>query len=491
MENKKFLIFVVFIFAAVLCSYFASAAAATATLIAPTANSNQSTILSVANCTTDMTNATSARIWYNSSTVANTSLTTIANDTPISDTIFNSSAVSIAALTDSAGDYWFWCSVTNISGSQVNSSWAKGITIDNTDPSITIDLPAAGWKRGTVTIYANMSDATSNFTNTTWYWFQNVSDDENYSLTPMAASCSYTGATSGFNCTGSLNISSTLLDGNYTLWVNASDDIWIAGSSDSHNNGTQKVLLIGSDNTPPLPVITCSPSTVQTGDNFPCTCSGSDATSGIANSSGSSSSPDGTSTPSSTGVFTYTCTTTDLLALTATSTATYYVTQPPAANPGSSGTPAPVTYTVNDAAFEQGYTMQMPANSRLKVQVDSQDHYVKVISISAEKATIEVSSNPVQVSLAPGENATVDVNGDGFYDVYILLDSILGSKASVTIQKIHQEIPSGQGAVAAPGIEPTAPEQATGSSLTWLWIVIAAVVVIALAWMISRSKKKK
>ncbi|MCX6749742.1 MAG: hypothetical protein NTW17_03310, partial [Candidatus Pacearchaeota archaeon] len=244
--------------------------------------------------------------------------------------------------------------------------------------------------------------------------------------------------------------------------------------------------------TNPVPSASCSPATVDSGATFPCECSVSDATSGVSSSSSSSTSGSITST-SATGTFTYTCSVVDNAGNSASSDATYSVTQTPGSPSGSGsggGAITWVTQTVATEIFEQGYTAQLGSKNRIKVQVASEDHYIGVVSVSATEAVIQISSDPVQVTLSAGEDAKVDVDDDSFYDVYVLLNSIINNKANVTVQKIHEAVPEGESGVATTGeLEGETTPAEEGASLLWLWILIGVVVVVAIGWGIGKKKK--
>lgn len=116
-------------------------------------------------------------------------------------------------------------------------------------------------------------------------------------------------------------------DGTYNITALVNDT---AGNFNLTANGTTyaaNAILTNliMDNTAPGATATCSPSTVDLEDAFPCTCSGSDNLAGVNTTSGSSTSPDGTGTPINTGTFTYTCTVSDKAGNTKSSTATYTV----------------------------------------------------------------------------------------------------------------------------------------------------------------------
>ncbi|HEB46908.1 MAG TPA: hypothetical protein ENI22_00370 [Candidatus Pacearchaeota archaeon] len=370
------------------------------------------------------------------------------------------------------------------------------VTIDDTAPTIAVyGISPTAYANGTsiktstssannLTLSLYITDATMGIANQSdpSVCFVNAGGGVNHTI-PMF----YTSLTTGWcnasdtNATTAANISG-LSDGNNTINIYVNDTI---------TNLLNSTLVVQIDTTDPVPTATCSPTSVQTGDTFPCTCSGSDATSGVSTSTGASTSNSITST-SNTGTFTYTCGVTDNGGLTSSASKTYTVGQPP--NSGSSGTTTPswTTHVIGDGAFEQGHTRQLAVRNRLKVQVSSEDHFVGVLSITEDKVTIEISSDPVQVTLAVGEDAKADVNGNGFYDIYVLLNGIIGNNANVTIQKINEEVPEGGSGIETGG-EVVGEDAGTdgdgdgGGIPTFVWILIILVVLI-LIW---KGMKKK
>jgi len=173
--------------------------------------------------------------------------------------------------------------VTAVNGTVTETDNNTGITLDNTAPVITIALPSAGWKKGTINIHANATDATTNVTNSTMYfWFGNSTG--NFSITPFT-SCPYVSNATGFNCSATFD-TSNLADDNYTLWVNASDTM---GTPNIKN---QSKTLIGVDNTNPtisLSKLSSTRSSITVSFSCPDTLSGSKSCT-LSSSSGTVSS---------------------------------------------------------------------------------------------------------------------------------------------------------------------------------------------------------
>ena len=368
---------------------------------------------------------------------------------------------------------------TNVSGN---------MTMDNTAPTVAVygsdgttayangtSIKTAATFANNLTLNISVTDATIGMANQSAdaYCFINVNGGLNHTV-PFTVDqwCN----------SSDINITD-LSDGNNTINIYVNDTL---------TNLLNSTLVVQIDTTDPSATATCSPTSLHTGDSFPCSCSGADATSGVSTSTGSSTSGSITGTPS-TGSFTYTCSVTDNGGLTSSATKTYIVEQSSSWR-GDSGTTTPswTTHVIGDGAFEQGHTRQLAVRNRLKVQVSSEDHFVGVLSITEDKVTIEISSDPVQVTLAVGEDAKADVNGNGFYDIYVLLNGIIGNNANVTIQKINEEVPEGGSGIETGG-EVVGEDTGTdgdgdgGGIPTFVWILIILVVLI-LIW---KGMKKK
>mgnify|MGYP001610564709 CR=1 FL=1 len=172
---------------------------------------------------------------------------------------------------------------------------------------------------------------------------------------------------------------------------------------------------------------------------------------------------------------------------------------------GSTGSTTPTwTNTVVASTSEltsEGTTQSLAVKSRVEVKVNAQKHYVGVKELTATSATIEISSlYPVSVQLNAGQDAKVDVDKDGTYDIYVKLNGIVSGKADLLIQKISEAV-VGTGQVSTTGTQvsgeetPTTPETgATGGSKAWIWIVGIVIVIIAIGagiGMKGKSNKNK
>ncbi len=71
--------------------------------------------------------------------------------------------------------------------------------------------------------------------------------------------------------------------------------------------------------------------------------------------------------------------------------------------------------------------------------------------MTTTRATIEIASNPVTVTLDIGEDAKVDVDEDGTYDLYVKLNDIVSGKAEVIVKELSEAVPAGEGPVSTSG----------------------------------------
>ncbi len=178
-------------------------------------------------------------------------------------------------------------------------------------------------------------------------------------------------------------------------------------------------------------------------------------------------------------------------------------TQTPAGSgSGGGGTTATFwtkTEVVNDANFSVGVEKELSVKQRVQVVVGGEGHYIGVINVdnSSRTVTINISSNPIQITLGIGEEKRVDVSNDSWYDIYVKLISILNNKANLTIKAIHEEIPviiNNQSQNESAGEIPGGGGE-TKKCDYWLWIAVGiATVLIAggiVFYLLSKKKKWK
>ncbi len=152
---------------------------------------------------------------------------------------------------------------------------------------------------------------------------------------------------------------------------------------------------------------------------------------------------------------------------------------------------------ITDSQFKSGYTKELGATYRIQFKVDSQYHYIGVVSLTSTTATINVSSTTTQQAVFNiGDEKKFDVSGDNYYDIYAKLNSIKNNKANITIKSISEKMP-----------EPAEEEEKTVTevvkekvgeitekvvgNMAWLWWVIVIVIVLVIIIVLYRLVKGK
>ena len=143
---------------------------------------------------------------------------------------------------------------------------------------------------------------------------------------------------------------------------------------------------------------------------------------------------------------------------------------------------------------EQGFlTKELRERYRIKVKIDGAEHYAGVVGLTKTQATINVSSESQQEVFNVGEEKKFEVNGDDFYDILIVLNSISDGKANVTISYLHEEIPK-EVFEEGEAVEEIGNDE-SGFLLVWIFGIAVLIIVIILAvtvyFMVRRNKKLK
>jgi hypothetical protein len=378
--------------------------------------------------------------------------------------------------------------VVTINGSAaVNTTFKKNLSVQVWD----VIAPSANWSSNTPANYSNIT-TTGIIANLSWSDAGQMNTINitllNSALAPINSTTNISVNRGHFNSTY-YNFTNTtgLPDGVYYLNVSKLND-----SMNNVNLSNLFLRKITIDRTAPAtPTFSCTPTTVNSGQTVTCTCTGTDATTGVQSTTYNS-----TPSTSGTGTFTETCIVGDYAGHNTSTTATYTVISGEGPSTGGS-TVTGTTYTPSETQLSTGYTQSLSSNKgRVKLSVDGKTHYVSIATVTATSATIRVASNLTEVSLNVGGETKIDVSGDSFYDVYVKLLSINSTKANLEIKKIHEAIPAGAGKVSTtggtvvtPGEEGGTPSTATGNTAMIIGIIIL-VLAIAIGGGIAMKKKK-
>lgn len=284
----------------------------------------------------------------------------------------------------------------------------------------------------------------------TFAWFAS-----NYTFivdtTPPVNAITYPLNTSYGESISSLNYTYTEINPNYCWYsvnngaVNLSVDIcgtsfsniissegsntWIFYMNDSAGNLNSTRITFVVDTTPPVISFSCDKTSVNVGEKLTCSCSATDSIS--PNPAVGYASP----LVDNTGNFVVLCTATDDVGNTATSQFSYVVYS-------SGGLPSywKKTYLLTSEMLGRGYTSNIGIKERIEMQINNERHYLGVVNLGGNTVTINVSSASQQIILNNGEERKLELTGDNYYDLLIKLNSILNSKANITVMSIHEDI---------------------------------------------------
>ena len=355
------------------------------------------------------------------------------------------------------------------------------VRIDSINPNVTINLPLNNYTNysdhysGLVYLNVTISDDLGGGTNISSVYFNiTKSDGSQWNISTAANGTAKSAATVWYYSTVN---ASDFPDGIYNVTA------YVTDRAGSINSSQIKFSIIFDNSGPGISAFSCSPTSVNVGRATTCTCTATDLTPFTYNAYGTSPAV------SSVGAHTLTCTTSDQFGLESSTTTTYTVTSggvSTTSGVGAGGTTTTTwtsTLVVTNTQLEEGYTQELKAQEIMKLTVAGGTHHVGVKSVTATSATIEISSDPVSVKLDIGEDAKVDVDNDGTYDLYVKLNSITNSKADVTVKKLSEVVPAGAGPVSTSGeIETTTTGGdeggAAGGRKTWIYIVVIVVILV-------------
>ena len=286
---------------------------------------------------------------------------------------------------------------------------------------------------------------------------------------------------SGWCNTTQLNLTG-LADGNHSINIWANDTVNNVGVNLSS-------YVVWVDTTaPPTPAFSCTPTSVYVAETITCSCSGTDASSGVASTSY-------TTNPltAETGTLSTSCTITDNAGNSVSSSLSYIV----GIRSGGSSSQSynwVRTYVITEDQFNKGFTRELGVGNRVKLEVGGEIHYAGVVGLTSTKATINVSSISQQNIMSIGEEWRVEVTGDNYYDLLIKLDDIISGKADVTINSIYELIggdldQSGQGTT-TDGDVSESQDKEKGSSNWWIWTILIVGLII-ISWYLITNKRKK
>jgi hypothetical protein len=393
----------------------------------------------------------------------------------------NNSAAGYSFSTTLEGNYTFIVQVANATIT-ANSTSNISMYVDRTAPLV--NWTSSGYsnltyKKNTdrLTLNISVGDASSGGASGNSYCVFSINETNE----TVAVS-------NGWCNTTYLNLTN-LADGNHTI------DIWANDTVNKVGVNLSFYVVWVDTTTPTTPTFSCTPTTVFSSETITCSCSGTDASSGV-NATTYTENP----LTIEAGTYETTCTVTDNAGNSNVSAISYVVGG--IKSSGSSGSVASAwknTYIQDDKEFSEKnqINQDMSAKSRIKIKLNGESHYVGLISLTSTAATVNVSSVSQQKIMSIGEEWKVEVTGDNYYDVLVKLNEIELSKANITLNYIHELISIvseenlGQGNQETTN-ESTPPESTTKNKMKNIYYYIggAIIVLIAAVLLILRYRKK-
>ena len=121
----------------------------------------------------------------------------------------------------------------------------------------------------------------------------------------------------------------------------------------------------------------------------------------------------------------------------------------PAASSGGGGSSVgeitgKVTYETGDEEIKQGKTQVLGVGEEVKFNIIQEkvvySHSLEIISLDPDKAKMTINSQPITLLLYIGDDKNLDLEGDGYYDLYVKLEKIEDNMAYVYLKSIYQKI---------------------------------------------------
>ncbi len=315
-------------------------------------------------------------------------------------------------------------------------------TVDTTSPAVGITYPL------NTSYSTNVSSLSYGYTeinpNTCWYSINN----------------------------GATNLSEGACSGSFTDVVSSEgSNTWIVYMNDSSGNLNSTAITFVKDTTSPVISFKCDKSSVNLAGVITCSCS---ATDNISPSPAVSY----TANPSTgnTGNFVTFCTATDDLGNTATSRFSYTVYVE-----GGILSYWKQTSLLTSEMLGKGYTANIGIKERIEMQINNEKHYLGVVNLAGNTATINVSSTSQQITLKAGEEKKLELTNDNYYDLLVKLNSVINNRANITVKSINEQV-SG-------GVPETTKLNPTNKLI--IWIFVSAAVLVLIFFVVKKKVYKK
>ncbi|MEM4248161.1 MAG: hypothetical protein QXH80_02755, partial [Candidatus Nanoarchaeia archaeon] len=84
--------------------------------------------------------------------------------------------------------------------------------------------------------------------------------------------------------------------------------------------------------------------------------------------------------------------------------------------------------------------LELAKDESQEIAVGNETHTITATKVSEESVTLKIESEPILISLVPGQTKSIDTNGDGIKDLKVTYNGIKDGKADITYEEIPIEI---------------------------------------------------
>jgi len=161
---------------------------------------------------------------------------------------------------------------------------------------------------------------------------------------------------------------------------------------------------------------------------------------------------------------------------------------------GSSTNTWTKTYAENNEEISErkSISKEIRSKERVRILFSGEDHNVGILKVSNNIVTVEVASTPQQKELGVGESAKFDLNGDSYYDIMVLINSVENGLVDMVINYIEEKViveEEQQESSSEDGVEKDLLNQDEESN-SWTWIIVIIIVLAIVAGVIYWIKRK-
>ena len=131
---------------------------------------------------------------------------------------------------------------------------------------------------------------------------------------------------------------------------------------------------------------------------------------------------------------------------------------------------------IGDAEIKQGVTKQLKKREKIKFIMLEEEHTLEILEMTKDSITVVIYPHPITITLKMGEGKKIDINEDGYYNLYIRLENIDDEKGYLTMRSLYEKIIIEE----EEEIEKQSPATKKSAYLAWaLVILIASLAVYA------------